>query len=155
MATTSTPSPLPKYIYKILSPSPPPPTPLPTILPLSALDARDGFIHLSTSAQILRTLINFFSSESHVYILRIPYERVEKFIRWEDTKGKGPDEKGGSWDVKSERRVFPHIHENGGPDYPGGLKLGNEEVESVGRWERGEIGWSPEAWPFEEDRPGE
>jgi hypothetical protein len=78
----ATPTPLPKYIYKILPLSPPPPQPLPLALQLSALDARDGFIHLSTSAQILSTLNNFFSKETHVHILRIKYETVAGWIKW-------------------------------------------------------------------------
>lgn len=83
----TTPTPLPKYIYKILPPSPPPSLPLPLALPVSDLDKRDNFIHLSTSAQILGTLRNFFRDEEHVYILRIPYEGVSRYIIWEDTKG--------------------------------------------------------------------
>jgi uncharacterized protein (DUF952 family) len=84
----TTPTPLPKYIYKILPSSPPPPSPLPLALPVSDLDRRDNFIHLSTSAQILGTLRNFFKDEEHVYILRIPYAGVSKYIIWEDSKGK-------------------------------------------------------------------
>ena len=44
------PDPLPKYIYKIL-PSPAP-EPFPDALPYSALDAKDGFVHLSTATQV-------------------------------------------------------------------------------------------------------
>ena len=82
----------PKYIYKILPSNPPPPSPLPEALPVSALDARDNFIHLSTSRQVIGTLRNFFTNEDHVWMLRIPYERVEKWIKWENSVGKGPDE---------------------------------------------------------------
>lgn len=82
----------PKYIYKILPSTPPPPSPLPLALPVSALDARDNFIHLSTSRQVLGTLRNFFADEDHVWMLRIPYARVEKWIKWENSLGKGPDE---------------------------------------------------------------
>lgn len=39
----------PKYIYKIASSAPP--DPIPTVYPLSELDKKDGFIHLSTAAQ--------------------------------------------------------------------------------------------------------
>lgn len=41
---------------------------------------------------------------------------------------------------------FPHIHGNG-------LKLGREEVEAVGKWEKGGDEWGPAGWPFEEDAP--
>jgi len=149
----SSPTPPPTHIYKILPPSAAPPSLLPLALPISALDARDNFIHLSTSSQILGTLQNFFSEAPHVYILRIPYERVEKFVKWEDTKGKGPEEVGGCWDVKGEKGYFPHIYANG---EDGSLKLGRDEVESVGKWERGEGKWGSEGWPFgREDVPRE
>ncbi|KAK0101107.1 hypothetical protein ONS95_012909 [Cadophora gregata] len=156
--SNSTPTPLPKYIYKILPSTPAPPTPLPASLPLSALDSRHNFMHLSTSSQILRTLQNFFSSESHVYILRIPYERVARFIVWEDTKGNAPPENEGAWDVDQRREFFPHVYGNAGPgEGEQGLKMGREEVESVGVWRRGsgEGSWRVEGWPFGEDGPRE
>ncbi|KAG0648185.1 hypothetical protein D0Z07_5312 [Hyphodiscus hymeniophilus] len=142
----ATPTPLPKYIYKILPSSPPPPSPLPHSLPVSDLDKRDNFIHLSTSSQILGTLRNFFTHETHVYILRIPYTGVSKYVIWEDTKGKQPDEPGGCWDVKGEMGYFPHVHGNG-------LKIGREEVDEVGVWRRGSLGWEVREWPFAEDVP--
>jgi len=43
----------PKYIYKILPLAPP--EPFPAALPLSPLDAKDGFVHLSTAEQVLPT----------------------------------------------------------------------------------------------------
>jgi uncharacterized protein (DUF952 family) len=82
----------PTYIYKILPSNPPPPSPLPLALPVSALDRRDNFIHLSTSRQLIGTLQNFFADGDYVWILRIPYARVEKWIKWENSVGKGPDE---------------------------------------------------------------
>jgi uncharacterized protein (DUF952 family) len=92
MASTNTTFITPKYIYKILPSDPPPPSPLPLALPVSALDTRDNFIHMSTSRQLLGTLRNFFAEDSHVYILRIPYARVESWIKWENSIGKGPEE---------------------------------------------------------------
>lgn len=144
------PTPLPKYIFKILPATPLPPTPLPHALPLSALDASDGFIHLSTSFQILRTLNAFFSSSSRVYILRIKYDTVAQYIKWEDTKGV---EAAGSWDVEGQKGFFPHIYGNGEDGVGGGLKMGRQEVESVEAWDRGEGSWTGEGWPFGEDVP--
>lgn len=162
-AIMTEPTPKPKYIYKILPPSTPPSSPLPEILPVSELDERDGFLHMSTSHQVLGTLRNFFSNETHVWLLRVPYERVtykpdlpirntltmqwqvSKLVKWEDAIGKQPDEKGGCWDVEGKSGYFPHIHQNG-------MRLGKEEVESVGKWERGEQ-WNATCWPFDEDIP--
>lgn len=51
--------------------------------------------------------------------------------------------------MQEERGYFPHVYANG---EGGVLKLGVEEVESVGKWERGGE-WSASEWPWEEDRP--
>lgn len=48
------PSPLPEFVYKIITD--PPPSPIPAEYPLSDLDAQDGFIHLSTAWQVNRPL---------------------------------------------------------------------------------------------------
>lgn len=44
------PDPLPVHIYKIIADAPP--SPLPAEWPLSDLDRKDGFIHLSTAKQV-------------------------------------------------------------------------------------------------------
>lgn len=43
------PSPLPKFVYKIVPSAPP--SPIPDEYPLSDLDKADGFVHLSTADQ--------------------------------------------------------------------------------------------------------
>jgi len=63
----------PTYIYKIIPSVAKPPSPLPEVLPVSDLDQRDGFVHCSTSKQLLGTLNAFFSyvfapSSSDAYI---------------------------------------------------------------------------------------
>ncbi|RDL35253.1 Uncharacterized protein BP5553_07184 [Venustampulla echinocandica] len=149
--STTLPGP-PTYIYKIVPASPPLPSPLPESLPLSDLDARDGYIHASTSAQILGTLNAYFSSVPSVIILRIPYERVKERVRWEMAVGKRPEEKGGCWDTEGRMGGFPHIYET----KSGELRLGREEVESVGTWNRGGERWGHQGWPFGgEDIPKE
>lgn len=40
----------PQFVYKILPEAPA--EPLPAQLPLSELDAKDGFVHLSTATQV-------------------------------------------------------------------------------------------------------
>lgn len=40
----------PRFIYKILPTAAP--EPFPSVLPLSELDAKDGFVHLSTAEQV-------------------------------------------------------------------------------------------------------
>ncbi|KAH6684236.1 hypothetical protein B0J14DRAFT_572444 [Halenospora varia] len=146
----STASEPPTYIYKILPSSPAPPSPLPESLPLSDLDARDGFIHASTSLQILGTLNAFFASTTSVIILRIPYERVQERVKWELAVGKRPEVKGGCWDTEGRMGGFPHIYHTEAGD----LRLGQQEVESMKTWSRGGNAWDKTSWPFgKEDVP--
>lgn len=79
--------PPPRYLYKIVPSTSRVPEPLPDRLPVSLMDQRSGFIHLSTAHQIPNTLKYFFRDEPLVYILRIEYDRVEQDIRWEDPDG--------------------------------------------------------------------
>ncbi|KAK6841788.1 hypothetical protein PG987_002648 [Apiospora arundinis] len=50
----SPPSPLPKYVYKIIPTAPP--SPIPETYPPSDLDKQDGFIHLSNAEQVFASL---------------------------------------------------------------------------------------------------
>ncbi|KAF7588907.1 hypothetical protein BBP40_005022 [Aspergillus hancockii] len=109
----------PYYIYKLVPASTPVREPLPEVLPVSELDQKSGFIHLSTSFQVPNTLKFFFKDEPLVYVLRIPYARVAEHLRWENPEGTvcGP---------RPEEGLFPHLYNN--------LKLGKEEVESIAIW---------------------
>lgn len=87
------PSQLPKYIYKIV---PEDPRPIGSGLPVSDLDRKDGFIHLSTADQVAKTVARFFKDADVVYLLQLPYVKVGESIRWEEA-GSG---------------TFPHIYSN-------------------------------------------
>jgi uncharacterized protein (DUF952 family) len=87
------PTPLPKYIYKIV---PNDPRPLKDGLPISDLDGKDGFIHMSTAEQTPKTLGRFFKDANVVYLLKVPYAKVEGKIKWEEA-GAG---------------TFPHIYDD-------------------------------------------
>ncbi|KAG6332118.1 hypothetical protein ID866_6970 [Astraeus odoratus] len=109
----------PTYVYKLVSHTACTPISaedLPEKLPVSCIDQASGFVHLSTAQQVPNTLKFFFGRDPHVHILRIPYARVEKDIRWEDPKAEVCGPRGGEG-------VFPHLYN--------GLKLGKDEVESV------------------------
>ena len=101
----------PKYIYKILPEAPP--DPLPNSLPLSALDAQDGFIHLSTAAQTPATAGRFFSTSEKLWVLKIPLKQIESNVRWEE----------------NQSGCFPHLY---------GANLGHREIESTKVFMRGE-----------------
>lgn len=55
------PSPLPEFVYKITLEAPP--SPIPESYPLSELDQKDGFVHLSTSWQVRCSIISTSMSE--------------------------------------------------------------------------------------------
>ena len=101
----------PEYIYKILPEAPP--NPLPDSLPLSALDAQDGFIHLSTAAQTPATAGRFFSTSEKLWVLKIPLKQIESNVRWEE----------------NQVGCFPHLY---------GANLGDREIESTKAFTRGE-----------------
>jgi uncharacterized protein (DUF952 family) len=73
----------PSFVYKI-SPTAPPDI-LPHALPLSELDAKDGFIHLSDAAQVPKTADLFFGTNRTLWFLKISTVAVhhEGFIlKW-------------------------------------------------------------------------
>jgi uncharacterized protein (DUF952 family) len=107
----------PQYLYKILPSSAQPPTPLLSALPLSPLDAADGYIHLSTATQMPATANRFFANEATLYILKVEYTRVAADIKWEEAKS----------------GIFAHLY-NGG-------KLGIDEIVDVKQWEKGDQDW--------------
>ncbi|KAF2804358.1 uncharacterized protein BDZ99DRAFT_350252, partial [Mytilinidion resinicola] len=102
----SAPNPLPTYVYKILPSAPP--KPLPDVLPLSDLDANDGFIHLSTASQVPGTCGRFFADATELWLLKIRLQTLENGtgeVRWEAAGNSG---------------VFAHLY---------GGKFGAEEVD--------------------------
>ena len=105
------PSSLPEYVYKILPEAPP--DPLPSSLPLSDLDAKDGFIHLSTAEQTPATAGRFFSQTNSLSLLKIPLTHIEEDVKWED---------GGSG-------CFAHLY---------GKELGRKEVIEAKEFKKGD-----------------
>ncbi|KAF8582994.1 hypothetical protein K439DRAFT_1390944 [Ramaria rubella] len=118
--------PNPSFVYKLVPSSSPLPVPLPEALPVSDLDSKSGFVHLSTAVQIPGTLKHFFADSSTVYVLKVPYAVIEKDVRWEDPKAEVCGERGGEG-------MFPHLYN--------GLRLGNAEIESFQLWMKTEGGW--------------
>ncbi|OCK85678.1 hypothetical protein K432DRAFT_413162 [Lepidopterella palustris CBS 459.81] len=108
------PTPLPSHVYKILPAAPP--DPLPSVLPLSALDANDGYIHLSTAAQVVGTASRFFADANVLWLLKIPLQKLGQGggqVKWEES-GSG---------------CFPHLY---------GADVGSEVVDKVVVVRRGE-----------------
>ncbi|KAI0320161.1 hypothetical protein OF83DRAFT_657232 [Amylostereum chailletii] len=77
--------PIPRYIYKILDSTPP--SPLPPNLPLSDLDAADGFIHLSAAWRVPSTASMYFSTFDKLWIMRLDGDVARKeraSLEWAD-----------------------------------------------------------------------
>ncbi|KAK5111853.1 hypothetical protein LTR85_011751 [Meristemomyces frigidus] len=72
--------PSPTYLYKILDT--PPPSPLPDSLPTTVLDAKDGFIHLSTAQQTPITAKLFFAHCEKLWVLRLKREALDGKIEY-------------------------------------------------------------------------
>ena len=84
---------------------------------MSALDANDGFIHLSTAEQIPATASRFYAHTNSLFLMKIPLDRIKESTKWEEA-GSG---------------CFPHLY---------GAELGREEVVDVKEFRR-EV---PEPW---------
>jgi uncharacterized protein (DUF952 family) len=61
----------------------------------SPVDLRDGYIHLSTKAQLAETLAKHFSGMTDLAILEVDLSKVADPVRWEPSRG---------------GQLFPHIY---------------------------------------------
>ncbi|KAK6950953.1 hypothetical protein Daesc_007481 [Daldinia eschscholtzii] len=76
------PSPLPEFVYKIVPSAPP--TPIPSEYPLSELDRKDGFVHLSVGSQIPITADLFFKDATTIWVLKLRFApKFHSATTWE------------------------------------------------------------------------
>lgn len=61
----------------------------------SADDRRDGFIHLSTAAQLPGTLAKFFAGRADLVLVAVPVAALGGGVRWEPSRG---------------GQLFPHVY---------------------------------------------
>jgi len=108
-------TPQPNYVYKILPNTPvyqgtPIPVPPSWIFPQTEVDAKDGFIHMSTAVQLPGTLSRFFGSDETVQLLKIDYKRLSSFkiVKWEKA---------------SNGDTFPHLYAQLEGEYVRELKI--------------------------------
>ncbi|KAI9031398.1 hypothetical protein DFJ74DRAFT_432243 [Hyaloraphidium curvatum] len=95
------PVPPPSHVYKILLHSERALLVAPEPHFLTALDEKDGFVHLSVRSQLPGTLSRFFGNAEEAIILEIPYRKLlgslegtGREIRWEPAAG----------------TLFPHVY---------------------------------------------
>lgn len=53
----------------------------------SADDARDGFIHFSTAAQVPGTLAKYYSGQSNLLLIAVDADAFGDALRWEPARG--------------------------------------------------------------------
>ncbi|URW76803.1 DUF952 domain-containing protein [Sphingomonas donggukensis] len=59
------------------------------------VDLADGYIHLSTAAQLTETVDKHFAGQSDLHVVAIDVEALGEAIRWEESRG---------------GQLFPHIY---------------------------------------------
>ncbi|KAI0688926.1 hypothetical protein C8Q76DRAFT_634848 [Earliella scabrosa] len=138
MSTTTTYH-LPPFVYKILPA--PPPSPIPDVLPLSDLDRKDGFIHLSTASQIPITASLYFTSATALWLLKLDTRKTLA--------------QGGVYKWVEDLPGCPHLY---APKEGEWIDLGRENVvgeRAVKRgegqtWEDAFVGLKEEGWLVDE-----
>lgn len=60
------------------------------------LDARDGYVHLSTKDQVCETLALHYAGEAGVHLYEFAAERFGGAVKWEESRG---------------GRLFPHLYD--------------------------------------------
>ena len=68
----------------------------------SALDLTDGFIHLSTAAQLTETVDRYFAGRSGLVVAAIDLAALGDAVRWEPSRG---------------GQFFPHVYATLGPEH--------------------------------------
>ena len=111
----SAPNPLPDFVYKIFANTSvyqgtPIPVPASWVFPQTDVDAKDGFVHMSTAQQLPGTLSRFFAGDSAVQLLKIDYKKLSgfKIVKWEKA---------------SNGDVFPHLYAKLEGEYVLDIKL--------------------------------
>ena len=59
------------------------------------IDLQDGYIHLSTAAQLAETIAKHFAGQSDLHIAAVDLEALGEAIRWEPSRG---------------GQLFPHLY---------------------------------------------
>ncbi len=57
------------------------------VLPPSPVDARDGFVHLSSAAQLAETARRHFADHEELWLLALDIAALGDAVRWEPSRG--------------------------------------------------------------------
>ena len=61
----------------------------------SEVDARDGFIHFSTAAQLAETLARHFAGQTDLVLIAVDADALDGALKWEPSRGGA---------------LFPHVY---------------------------------------------
>ena len=81
-----TPMPNPEFVYKIVSRAAFDSAAAEGIFPQMPIDLRDGYIHMSTAAQLAETLKLHFAGHSDLVVFAVPTAAFAG-LRWESSRG--------------------------------------------------------------------
>ena len=85
----------PTLAYKLVLPSALEQAKITGYVAPSALDEKDGYIHLSTDEQYMQTANLHYKAHAHVIALRVKLENVEGTVKWEAAR---------------DGSLFPHLY---------------------------------------------
>ena len=92
----------------------------------SAVDQADGYIHMSTGAQLAATAAKHFAGQSGLVLVTVDLARLGDALKWEPSRGGD---------------LFPHLY----APLPTGAALAERGLsvdgEGVMRFEDGAVGW--------------
>ena len=89
------------------------------------VDAKDGYIHLSTASTAGETYTKYFSNASDLVVLEVHLRELGDNIRWEKSRG---------------GQLFPHVYGEGGISEGAVGRVWEGEEVNVGLFERLEAG---------------
>lgn len=87
----------PPFVVKLVAPSVWPDICRTGVVPFSALDETDGFMHLSTQDQMIETANRYYTAHERVLGLKIETAAIEAPLKWEPA-------------AKRNNDLFPHLY---------------------------------------------
>lgn len=80
-------SPAPNFIYKIADRDTAERAQAGGTFPAMPIDAKDGYIHFSTAAQLAETLSLHFAGQTDLRVLAVRTDALGEGLRWEPSRG--------------------------------------------------------------------
>lgn len=92
----------------------------------SALDLKDGYIHLSTGAQLAETARRHYAGREDLVLVAVDLDRTGDALKWEPSRGGD---------------LFPHLYGPLTTDLASDERRLSVDAEGVMRFEDGSVGW--------------